>query len=103
MSLWDETGSGLNFDTEDHDRVRCARCGFPCVLSRDIHFPWGSYAGWGIKYVRLFKDTTIASVEVEELYIGPSGPATPTVPAGAITTEDGIEITTEDGQTIIVE
>ena len=93
MSLWDETGSGLNFDTEDHDRVRCARCGFPCVLSRDSHFPLGSYAGWGIKYVRFYKETTIPSAVVEEV-------VETTVTAQAILTEEGIELLTEDGQVI---
>ena len=99
MSLWDESGSGLNTDTESHDRVRCARCGFPCVLSRDVHFPYGSHAGWGIKYVRFYKETTIPSAEVpEEIYgLGPG------IPAGAILTEEGIEIITEDGQTLIIE
>ena len=96
MSIWDESGSGLNADYEDHDRVRCARCGFPCVLSRDIHFPYGSYAGWGIKYVRMFTETTIEPAPVTEEEVD-------TAVTGAIMTEDGFEILTEDGQTIIVE
>ena len=96
MSLWDESGSGLNTDTEAHDRVRCARCGFPCVLSRDVHFPYGSHAGWGIKYVRFYKETTIPSAVVSEVI-------SDVVPSGAILTEDGFEIITEDGQTITIE
>jgi len=94
--LWDESGSGLNTDTEAHDRVRCARCGFPCVLSRDIHYPYGSHVGWGIKYIRQFTDTVISGATVVEL---PEG----TGAVGAILTEDGFEITTEDGQTIIIQ
>lgn len=42
---------GLNFDKEQDRYVRCARCGFPCKLDRDISAPNGSRAGWGINYV----------------------------------------------------
>lgn len=96
MSLWDESGSGLNTDTESHDRVRCARCGFPCVLSRDVHHPYGSHAGWGIKYVRFFKDTTIPSAVGSDEIIS-------VVPTSAILTEEGVQLITEDGQTLIIE
>jgi hypothetical protein len=94
--IWDETGSGLNSDTEQHDYVRCARCGFPCRLSRDSHFPIGSRAGWGIKYVRFFIETTIPSADVSD-----SPTVTPAI--SGILTEEGLEILTEDGQTLIIE
>ena len=32
------------------DFVRCARCGFPCKLDRDIQGSEGSRIGWGINY-----------------------------------------------------
>jgi hypothetical protein len=94
MSLWDEVGSGLNIDTEDHDRVRCARCGFPCVLSRDSHFPEGSRAGWGLRYDRFYIETTITGTAIDE---------TPSPVTTGIYTEDGIPILTEDGQFILPE
>jgi len=96
MSLWDESGYGRNIDSENHDRVRCARCGFPCVLSRDSHANPGSRLGWGLRYVREYLETTIASATVIDV---PDAGVTP----GAIITEDGLEIITEDGQTIIPE
>ena len=40
---------GLNADRELDDYVRCARCGFPCRLSRDTQAQDGSKIGWGIK------------------------------------------------------
>jgi len=39
---------GLNFDVESDEFVRCARCGFPCKLERDVQAPDGSRIGWGI-------------------------------------------------------
>ena len=32
------------------DFVRCARCGFPCKLDRDLRASEGSKIGWGISY-----------------------------------------------------
>jgi len=39
---------GINFDKESDKFVRCARCGFPCKIERDIRAPEGSRVGWGI-------------------------------------------------------
>ena len=92
----DETGYGLNSDPNPHDYRRCGRCGFVCRLSRDLHLPRGSRAGWGTSFVRFYKDIFISAATVTETTFG--------LPAvSAILTEDGMEIITEDGQILEIE
>jgi hypothetical protein len=91
----DEVGAGVNIDTERHDYIRCARCGWMCLESRDSHFPEGSRVGWGMRYERNYIETTIASATISEV------PGT--VTEGAILTEEGLQILTEDGTVIIEE
>lgn len=84
---------GLNADTKREDYVRCARCGFPCKLSRDVHMPWGSRGGWGLIYERVYIDTTIiTSPSSEDLTASPV----------YITTESGVVLTDETGQPLEV-
>jgi hypothetical protein len=88
----DELGYGLNIDTERHDYVRCARCGWMCLESRDSHFPEGSRAGWGMKYERIFTETTLTPPTVQEIIDETA--------SQAILTESGFELLTEDGDII---
>ena len=91
----DYVGHGLNADQELDDYVRCARCGFYCKLSRDMRARRGSHAGWGLRYERVYIETTIVSEPSFDDTVASSRPR--------ITTEEGIAIFTEDGQTLITE
>lgn len=88
---------GRNVDIELDDYVRCARCGFPCKLSRDQHAPRGSRLGWGIRYDGAYLDVTFEGGAIID--IG----TTPGSSTQGITTEEGIVLTTEDGQILIPE
>lgn len=91
----DNYNTGLNSDVRIEDYVRCARCNFICKLSRDSHAYYNSRLGWGLVYERQYTDTTIVSIAV----IDDTAPSV----RPRITTEDGIAIFTEDGDTLITE
>lgn len=89
----DAVGYGRNADILLDNYVKCARCGFTCNLDRDVRAPYGSRAGWGLRYERIYVDTFIASADVSD--------STVTIGSGsAITTETGISFVTEDGQVL---
>lgn len=61
--------SGRNFDTSSYkdDRyVRCSRCGWICQLDREARHPYGSRAGWGLKY----EDTAASDVDDPKVISG---------------------------------
>lgn len=91
----DYIGTGLNADVRLDDFVRCARCGFICKTSRDLRAHYGSRLGWGLRYERIYVDTTITT----EAVIDDTAPSV----RPRITTESGIAIGTEDGDTLITE
>lgn len=93
----DAVGYGRNADVIPDRYVRCSRCGFVCDLTRDVRAPYGSRAGWGLRYVRLYTDTTISGAVVADS----NDTAIP--PGVRITTESGFIITTEDGRELITE
>lgn len=89
---------GYHFDKgqwPDTRYVRCSRCGFPCNLDRDLTSHPGGYEGWGIVYVQQYIETTIVTNPVIAGSTSFSRPR--------ITTEQGIALFTEDGNTIITE
>lgn len=88
---------GRNAEPVRDDYTRCARCGFPCKLSRDMHAREGSRIGWGIRYERLYLDVTIVGDQIQD--IG----TTPDTNTEGILTEDGFIIITEDGQRLVIE
>lgn len=93
----DAVSYGRNSDIIPDNYVRCSRCGFVCDLNRDSQAPYGSRAGWGLRYERIYVDTTITAAAVTETNDSASSPGT------RITTETGVVIQTEDGKDIIIE
>lgn len=91
----DYVGHGLNADERLDDYVSCQRCGFQCKLSRDIRSRRGSRLGWGLRYERIYLETTITSE--------PNLDDTVVAARPRITTEEGIAIFTEDGNTLVTE
>lgn len=94
----DYIGTGINSDIRLDDYVRCSRCGFINKLSRDIRARRGSRAGWGMIYVRQYKDTIIESAIVLDSDTTPTTP-----PTNRIVLETGETFFTEDGQAMVLE
>jgi hypothetical protein len=87
----DEIYRGLNASPIDDRFVRCARCGFPCKLDRDVRAALGSKMGWAIRYIVSYTETIISSVITDQDEGG--GETTPPV-----STVDGVTFLDEQLQ-----